>query len=155
MAHGRPLTRSSIKPRLLFPTQQQRRERDAANIDDEEVTTDIEENPDHDMTEPEQQQVTTPVKQTTFSTTTPPATGHATRSFTRKAALDSSPLGPPEPVEPIPHARKGKKVSPFDGWARTKPSSANGGKGKKRDAEHMERHEESVGHKKARGDQAF
>lgn len=100
------------------------------------------------MTDPDTQPVTTPVKQTTFSTTTPPTTGHATRSSTKRAALDSSPLAAPEPV---PYDRRGKKVSPFDGWARTKATS---GKGKKREAEAMEPSSGSLNHKKARNDEA-
>ena len=125
----RPLTRSSIKPRLLFPSQKQRAEREAADLEDEEeAPTDIEE---------QQQHVTTPVKHRVFSPPTPPTTGHATRSSTKQA--------PPEPVEAIPY--KGKKVSPFDGWTRKKagtgggtPSSAGGGeKGRKREGEALEK----------------
>lgn len=94
------------------------------------------------MTDPEEQQVTTPVKQTIFSPATPPTTVHATRSSTKKV---------PEAVEAIPY--KGKKVSPFDGWARTKAgtSIAIGGKGKKREAEAMEKAEVMEGHKKIKG----
>ena len=114
----------------------------------------MEEALDHDMTDPEEQKVTTPVKQTTFSPHTPPTTGHVTRSSTKKAALDSSPLGPSDPVEVAPHERRGKKVSPFDGWARTKAGSAVGGKGNKREADFMERDEGALGHKKARGSKA-
>ena len=103
------------------------------------------------MTDPDTQPVTTPIKQTSFSTTTPPTTGHATRSSTKKAALDSSPLGAPEPA---PYDRRGKKVSPFDGWARTKATSGHGGKGKKREAESVEPSGGSLNHKKPRNDEA-
>lgn len=139
----RPLTRSSIKPRLLFPTAKQREEREAANTDDEEATTDVEELHDDVMTDREEEQVTTPVKQTVFSPATPPTTVHATRSSTKKA---------PEAVDPIPY--QGKKASPFNGWARTKAgtsTSAAGGKGKKRDAEAMGKLEVAGGHKKIKG----
>ena len=54
----------------------------------------------------------------------------------------------------MPYDRRGKKVSPFDGWARTKATSGHGGKGKKREAEAMERSEGAVNHKKARNDEA-
>ena len=116
----RPLTRSSIKPRLLFPTPQQQREREADNISDEEATTEVEEAQDDQDVE-----VTTPLKQTVFSPATPPTTGHATRSATKKA----------DDVEPVPLPRK--KISPFDGWARKKASTSpgGGGKGRKRQAE--------------------
>lgn len=130
----RPLTRSSIKPRLLFPTQKQQQERETADLDDEEATTDIEDPEDH---------VTTPVKQTVFSPATPPTTGHATRSSTKRA---------PEPVDTIPY--KGKKVSPFDGWARTKAGSGTatgaGGNGKKREAEPVEKTEFARSSKKVK-----
>lgn len=50
---------------------------------------------------------------------------------------------------------KGKKVSPFDGWARTKAGSGTaavgGGKGKKREAEAMEKTEVARGSKKIKG----
>ena len=105
------------------------------------------------MTDPDTQPVTTPVKQTSFMTTTPPTTGHATRSSTKKAALDSSPLVAPEPM---PYERRGKKVSPFDGWARTKATKGDGGggKGKKREADAMEPSEGTLSHKKAKNDEA-
>ena len=143
-----------MKPRLLFPTPQQRLEREAPNFEDEEATTDMEETQDYEMTDPDTPTVTTPLKQTMFSTTTPPATGHQTRSLTKKAALDSSPLGLPEPIEAKQHDRRGKKVSPFDGWARTKSSSTHGGKGRKREAEPIERSEGPLGNKKAKGEES-
>ena len=148
----RPFTRSSIKPRLLFPTEEQRRARQAAlDNPDEEAITDIEEPHalDSEMTdiapETEEETLVTPVKPT-FSPASPPTTGRTTRAATRKAALDSSPLVGPEPVE-VPRfaVKKGKKTSPFDGWQRTKSGGGGGGKGtstgkgKKREGEAMER----------------
>lgn len=127
----RPLTRSSMKPRLLFPTPQQRQERIAAAIEDEEAPTDIEDHHDHEMTEPEGEPVVTPVKAIFSQAATPPATGHATRSSTKKVAA--------EPTEAMPYEGKSKKASPFDGWARTKAGvGLSAGKGKKRDGETME-----------------
>ena len=147
----RPLTRSSIKPRLLFPTAQQIDERAQTTVDDEEAPTDIEDPQDHEMTDPEdEKQIITPVKASVFSPPTPPTTGHATRAATKKAALDS-PSDPPEPIEAILYERHGKKVSPFDGWVRTKPgTSGAGGKGKKRTSEALEKTEET-GSKKVKG----
>jgi len=139
------LTRSSIKPRLLFPTEKQRRERALA---DEEAVTDIEDPNnlahDSDMTDiapnndTEEEQLVTPVKQAfTETPATPPTTGHATRASTRKKALDSSPLEGPEPREA---ARTRGKISPFDGWARVKTGVANDrSKSKKREGEALER----------------
>ena len=149
----RPLTRSSIKPRLLFPTKQQVHERTVSTVDDEEAPTDIEDRQDHEMTDPEdEKQVITPVKASVFLPTTPPTTGHATRAATKKATLDSPP-DPHEPVEAIRYGRHGKKVSPFDGWARTKVDTGEigGGKGKKREAEAMEKTEGLAGSKRFRG----
>ena len=107
---------------------------------DEEAVTDIEDrHPAHGgITEvapdTEEEPLVTPVK-TTFTPSTPPTTGHATRASTKKAALDSSPLAP-EPVEMLPHVLpKARKPSPFDAWRRTKGRSEPAGKGKKRAAE--------------------
>ena len=140
-----------MKPRLLFPTAQQQRERQLA---DEEATTDIEASHDSDMTdvvteetEVEEQgaRLVTPVK-TTFTPATPPTTGHATRAATKKA-VEASPLVP-EPVEEVVK-KKGGKRSPFDGWARRKPgassSSAAVGKGRKRQGEFLEKGDDSDG----------
>ena len=147
----RPLTRSSIKPRLLFPTKQQIHERTACAVDDEEAPTDIEDPQDYEMTEPEDEKlITTPVKVPTVSPPTPPTSGHATRAAVKKVALDS-PSYPPEQAEAVPYDRRGKKISPFDGWARTKASTREvGGKGKKREGEAMERTEGRAGGKKVR-----
>ncbi|KAL9126559.1 MAG: hypothetical protein Q9217_004403 [Psora testacea] len=140
----RPLTRSSIKPRLLFPTPQQHNERDAAALEAEEASTDIE---DHHVAQPEK--VVTPVKKS-FTPATPPMTGHATRSTTKKARdATMSPLGIEEAGIELP-AEKRKKVSPFDGWARTKAGVEAGGKRRKREADEMERQEGLTGGKRAR-----
>ena len=149
----RPLTRSSVKPRLLFPTKKQVHERTVSTVDDEEAPTDVEDRQDHEMTDLEdEKQVITPVKASFFSPPTPPTTGHATRAATKKATLDS-PSDPPEPVEAIRYGLHGKKVSPFDGWARTKAGKGEvvGGKGKKREGEAMEKTEGVAGSKKLRG----
>lgn len=142
-------TRSSIKPRLLFPTAQQQRERELA---DEEATTDIEQHADDnemtdiatDETEIEEL-VVTPVK-TTFTPTSPPETGHATRSATKKAGMGSSPLS--GEVDGGVQVKKGRR-SPFDGWARRKAgasaSSAATGKGKKRQGELIEKGDQAEG----------
>lgn len=147
-----PLTRSSIKPRLLFPAKQQKRDRTAPTVDDEEAPTDIEDPQDHEMTEPEdEKQITTPVKVANVSPPTPPTTGHATKAAKKKAALDS-PSDPPEPVEAVLYDQRGKKVSPFSGWARTKAATGGaGGNGKKREGEAMEKTEGGIGIKKVRG----
>ena len=141
----RPFTRSSIKPRLLFPTEEQRRAREAqAEIADEEAITDIEEHHllDSEMTDlagdTEEEVVVTPVKPT-FIPASPPTSGRTTRAASRKAALDSSPLAP-EPVElPSSVAQNVKKRSPFDMWRRTKVGAGGAGRGKKREGDVLER----------------
>ena len=104
------------------------------------------------MTDPEDKTVvTTPVKASSFSPPTPPTTGHATRAIAKKTAFNL-PLDPPETVEALAYERRRKKVSPFDGWARTKAAtSGGGGKGKKREAEGMDKTEGVAGSKKVKG----
>lgn len=139
----RPMTRASVKPRLLFPTEKQRHERELA---DEEALTDIE-----DKT---QENLVTPIKQSfTNASATPPTTGHATRSATRKAAVNgrSSPLvglmeAAVEESMTATKRRPRKKTSPFDGWQRTKA-----GKGRKRGAEQIDQDGEDVRGKKVKG----
>ncbi|KAL8769990.1 MAG: hypothetical protein Q9209_004237 [Squamulea sp. 1 TL-2023] len=127
----RPLTRSSVKPRLLFPTEKQCRERELA---EEEALTEIED------AEHKDKKPITPVKQSFAAPATPPTTGHATRSATKHAAMNgndgSIPFGLPE-VEGEGFVedegrRTRKKTSPFDKWQRAKAGSASGGKGRKR-----------------------
>ncbi|MCJ1398508.1 hypothetical protein MMC11_001708 [Xylographa trunciseda] len=145
-AGHRPLTRSSIKPRLLFPIQPQpETEHPDVSMTDEEAITDIEDPHAHDsdMTElapeTEEETLVTPIKPS-FTPTSPPSTGRATRASTKKAALDSSPMGP-EPVEAKSRfiVKHGRTASPFDNWRRTKASAAGGSKGKKREGGSLER----------------
>ncbi|KAL9018271.1 MAG: hypothetical protein Q9185_004437 [Variospora sp. 1 TL-2023] len=140
----RPFTRSSVKPRLLFPTEKQRRERVLA---EEEALTDIE---DHDHQQQAQEKPITPTKQSFNAPATPPTTGHATRSATRKAAVNgwNSPFGPPEVIAKETTSaewRPRKKTSPFDGWQRTKTGER---KGRKRGAEQMDNGMVDMGNKK-------
>ncbi len=140
--HFRHFTRSSIKPRLLFPPAAK------ADLVDEEAITDIEElEPvaDSEMTDAivdtEEEPLLTPVKNT-FVPASPPASGRTTRS-TKK-------IVPPEPVESMPtDSRNRKKVSPFSSWQRSKAGVISGagsaGKGKKREGDVMERDEGIVG----------
>jgi hypothetical protein len=160
----RPFTRSSIKPRLLFPTAAQRQERGMAANDEEEAMTDIEDLPplpnDSEMTdlgpETEEEALITPVNQSFPAPATPPTTGHATRAATKTAELcGSSPVGPetvyaPEPVQ----RRRVKKRSPFDAWQRIKPSASVPSKGRKREGDALERGMEESGSKRIRGGDA-
>lgn len=135
---------------MLFPTAAQRQERGATIDEDEEAITDIEDLPpmpnDSEMTDlgpesEEEQAVMTPVNHSFSTPATPPTTGHATRSATKKAELGYSSPIEPETVkapEPIPR-RRGKKLSPFDGWQRIKAPTAVPSKGRKREGDALEK----------------
>lgn len=134
---ARPLTRASIKPRLLFPTAEQRQAREQKSVvTDEEATTDIEEHADADevveapakesgnevgngVTESEP---TTPTNQTTQSTVTTPTTpkfsghGHSLRSQSKKSVEQT----------PVKNGRASTNTS-FGSWKRTKSSSDESG----------------------------
>jgi hypothetical protein len=135
---SRRFTRSSVKPRLLFPNEEQRRAREAAEEADEEAVTDID--MPHPKPEPES---TTPVKEH-FQPTTPPSTGRAKRGSAGKDPTHSMPL-PVNVVQlhdevMLPQVKGKKKGSLFDGWSRKKmgaPSMVS--KGTKREGEPLER----------------
>lgn len=126
----RPMTRSSIKPRLLFPVPTPTpAQQEPSSIDEEEAETDIEEPvPAKDEMDVEEEQPQTPsdlvdVPDTPvapkFAPTmqvTPPTTQRTTRHGT-KSADDTTPMKP----------LRGKKRSPFDGWRRIKNGSESSG----------------------------
>lgn len=116
----RPLTRSSIKPRLLFPVKP-REGADAAD-EDEEAVTDIEdqagavakgENP-HTPMDLVEESPGTPVAPK-FAPASPPTTSRTTRHGS-KAVDESTPIKP----------NRGGKRSPFDGWRRVKNNGSEG-----------------------------
>lgn len=119
---GRPLTRSSIKPRLLFPTK-----KPEILIEDEEAVTDVE---DLQMSEHEEvPQTPTRVRQEVaktpdapkFAPVSPPDTKRTTRSTNKLA--DMTPL------------KRTSRKSPFDSWPRTKEHKSLAGS--KRPAESL------------------
>ncbi|KAF4637847.1 hypothetical protein G7Y89_g230 [Cudoniella acicularis] len=137
------ITRSSVKPRLLFPTAQQlgKKELSQKEVEDEEADTDIEDpsmkaSPSVDIrmhnasphlaTTPKDmvdEKVTTP-QAPKFAPASPPGTHRATRS--KKVDMGSSPAGPSSSEDdtqksPV-HASRGRggKISPFDAWQRVK-----------------------------------
>ncbi|OIW25163.1 hypothetical protein CONLIGDRAFT_656860 [Coniochaeta ligniaria NRRL 30616] len=139
----RPMTRSSIKPRLLFPVPAAPVQAPPANIDDEEAETDIEDNtiPAKDEMDIEQEEhphtpfdlaesPDTPVAPKFAPTmpVSPPTTQRTTRHGT-KSADETTPMKP----------LRGGKRSPFDGWRRTKNggSSEGGGGSAKRSGESL------------------
>lgn len=138
-AAERRLTRSSIKPRLLFPNEDQIREREPPTEEeevDEEALTDIE----VPVPTPRKSKTATPSKPTPsrFShLATPPSTKRTKRVVDRApdaAALDVV-VEEPEEMPKSPVERKAGKVknrSPFDDWPRSKSGPFKAGK--KRDA---------------------
>jgi hypothetical protein len=129
-AAERPLTRSSIKPRLLFPSEEQIRERETDVLEsevDEEALTDIE------VPAPiKSKRAATPVKPSALRfahLATPPSTKRTKRVVDHPT--DAVPLQmvveePEEmPVSPVERkAVKAKNRSPFDDWPRSKSSAA-------------------------------
>lgn len=148
----RPLTRSSVKPRLLFPSEDQLREREEAVTDlDEEAVTDIEM---PNASSPVKQKATaeevaTPIKDYGLRNqhlATPPPTKRTTRTTNKKTSPPTHPSpiyeDEPEPISagvgetfPAKGGRRGGR-SPFDAWQRTKAGSSKGSH--KREAAPME-----------------
>lgn len=110
----RHFTRSSIKPRLLFPKQGK-----TGDTTDEEAVTDIEYPQGSKGAE-------TPAKKRVY--VTPPTTARTTR--TKQLSLPSSPA---EAEAKSPFSVKRAKKSAFDAWQRSKPGAAS--RTRKRDAE--------------------
>ncbi|KAI0391937.1 hypothetical protein F5Y17DRAFT_460349 [Xylariaceae sp. FL0594] len=114
-----PMTRSSIKPRLLFPRMAKGKEAASTSQEheDEEAVTDIEDHvldgaEEAQTPEPEtpvnvdEEQVKTPAAPR-FAPASPPPTSRVTRS-TDKVRDADTPM------------KKAKNSSPFDGWRRSK-----------------------------------
>ncbi|KAL8972546.1 MAG: hypothetical protein Q9183_000492 [Haloplaca sp. 2 TL-2023] len=142
----RPTTRASVKPRLLFPTERQRRQREQR---EKEALDDTEDGHANRTKEAP----ITPVKQS-FAPATPPPTGHVTRSATKKAAAETSLLGS-SATGIMAETRSRKKTSPFDEWQRTKSGSGAHSKGRKRAAEHMETDSINPGSKRTKAQTAL
>ncbi|GAP91244.1 hypothetical protein SAMD00023353_5800660 [Rosellinia necatrix] len=133
----RPMTRSSIKPRLLFPSEPKGKQiaatsaTTATTIDDEEAVTDIEDNVFHDVEEPEIEVPETPTQELAedkvgtpdaprFAPASPPSTTRATRSTDKLREADTP-------------MKKAKVPSPFDVWRRSKSRA----QGQKREGESL------------------
>ncbi|KAI0477502.1 hypothetical protein GGR56DRAFT_411905 [Xylariaceae sp. FL0804] len=131
------ITRSSIKPRLLFPPAKKGKNVAKPTTDEEEAATDIE---DHVLVHTEVHESEgpeTPVKAAgqkastpdapRFAPASPPTTARATRTA-KKLQDEDSPMRKPA-----------KPRSPFDGWRRSK--SRAGPQGQKREGESLSRGE--------------
>ncbi|KAL7960337.1 hypothetical protein V8C34DRAFT_276892 [Trichoderma compactum] len=120
---SKPLTRSSIKPRLLFPAKAPA-PKTKDMLEEEEAATDVEEAVKAEKPSAKVEMVETPAKakgeraQTPdapkYAPASPPETRRTTRS-TNKLSADSAPI-----------KRTGKK-SPFDSWIRTKEHTNRSG----------------------------
>jgi hypothetical protein len=136
----RPLTRSSIKPRLLFPTPEQAKAREPIyhNTDDEEADTDIEEQPTSTPSNMVKDMAATP-KAPRFAPVSPPTTARATRSkkmdisTAQPESLSEDEVAPASPL--MRSQRTGGKVSPFDQWQRVKSGAGS----RKREGEPINR----------------
>lgn len=123
----RPLTRSTLKPRLLFPPEQDRAMRDRSSDDvDEEALTDIDLSAlaASSRSKKASQNGQTPSRVRFAGMATPPST-HRTRRTVKD--IPTSPMDdePTASASTSAHANciadiLPKKSSPFDGWPRTK-----------------------------------
>ncbi|KAI1473062.1 uncharacterized protein F4812DRAFT_411414 [Daldinia caldariorum] len=128
----RPLTRSSIKPRLLFPTKGKNVAK--PTTDDEEAATDIEDHVFKDVdkdVEEEEKEIEVPATPTTKVTKKPgtpvsPPSTVRTRRTTFHAKADVSPLKVTK-----------SRSSPFDGWRRSKSRAT--AQGQKREGDELAR----------------
>lgn len=134
------LTRSSMKPRLLFPTAKQvqvREQKLSYNTEDEEAVTDIEDASDFETPREQIHETTSTPRAPLFAPASPPTTTRITR-FGKKTEGDASPLADEVEIAPVIARRgRGGKVSPFDTWKRTKLTKL--GESKKRDGSPMTR----------------
>lgn len=137
----RPLTRSSIKPRLLFPTASQAASRtnppDHGHTD-EEATTDIDDAAQHPLPSSDLDSDHSCTPQTPEVEALTPFSPPATAS--KKRGARSKPEIIPAAERKKENLKREKKTSPFAGWQRTKAQShahsddsvSTEGKGKKR-----------------------
>ncbi|PYH43321.1 uncharacterized protein BP01DRAFT_323342 [Aspergillus saccharolyticus JOP 1030-1] len=141
VAKLRPLTRSSIKPRVLFRAAASDAQLGSTGNADEEAATDIEdqvldvEAEEIDNVEPDldvlQRPVTPPLR---TATATPPSLGGTVRSLRSRTKPDDTEQS--DNPSTSGSETKRKRVSPFDGWLRRKQTPALvGNKAKKRDAD--------------------
>ncbi|RMY02612.1 hypothetical protein D0868_07890 [Hortaea werneckii] len=155
-AAQRPLTRSSIKPRLLFPSEEQRLEREAGPDDvDEEATTDIElpnvPTPQKQKGKAHHQKHIETPRKGRFDPVSPPSTKQTKRAANRSAVSgrctpilegeesEAEPMSLPSGTFPTHTAGAGSNKKIFDSWKRTKA-----GPSRKRAGEPMVEDESNV-----------
>ncbi|KAJ3472256.1 hypothetical protein NLG97_g11146 [Lecanicillium saksenae] len=114
---AQPLTRSSVKPRLLFPPKQE--EQSEIDLEDEEATTDVEDEVKERLrhavpetpTKARNESAKTP-EAPKYAPVSPPETRRTTRS-TNKLSGDETPMKKPK-----------RQPTLFDSWPRTKEHKA-------------------------------
>jgi len=130
-AAHRPLTRSAIKPRLLWPTEDKEHEREQGADDvDEEAVTDVEMG---NTASPAQEklkatELQTPKKARVHKPVSPPTTLRTTRSsHAMTSPTHMTPIfeDEPEPMsvgtdDSLTQPKRAGRKSPFDSWQRTK-----------------------------------
>ena len=133
------MTRSSIKPRLLFPSAGKGKEVDKPIDEDEEAATDIEDGVQQDTETSGADVPVTPLelvdekaatpKAPRFAPVSPPATARTTRVSNKLEAAKT------------PAKKAVKSRSPFDGWRRSKRTAEP--QGQKREGESIARPNET------------
>ena len=114
------LTRKSIKPTRLFQTVEQKRAREAEK--EEEAVTDIEDEANSEVAEPILP--STPSKHVRGDTpVSPPLTGRALRSTSKKDAVDV--IAANAAALERTKVKKPKNPSPFDSWKRVKAGASS------------------------------
>lgn len=124
-----PLTRSSIKPRLLFaPSKPQ------AVVDEEEAITDIDEPSGSETPKCQSKELPATPSAPRFAPASPPTTVRGKKSGKKVERHISPVLKSRTPFgsdgsDDLPTTRSGVrgKASPFDGWKRTKATSSSHG----------------------------
>lgn len=131
-----PLTRSSMKPRLLFPTAAQLAANNPEDVEAEEADTDIEEGSSMSALVYNEEKMAATPRAPRFAPVSPPTTvARVTRS--KKISSDDGMAGPSFSTMTGP-------TSPFESWQRTKPQ------GQKREGEAITRSGGDY-HKRLRG----
>ena len=118
----RHFTRSSVKPRFLFPASSKTPGR-TGDTTDEEAVTDIEYPEELGAgAESKDKDLITPAKNRFYAT--PPTTARTTRTTAKRVSPPSSPVEIGSETD-SPFTVKRAKKSPFDGWQRSKPGSTS------------------------------
>lgn len=132
----RPLTRSSIKPRVLFPTAHKTEppvveEEEATDVEDNTASNEPAVNIVHQGADAQKEAITPEIHSTATTPASPGATVRSLRSRNKHIAQDATPTAS--------SSKKEKRISPFNGWMRKKQQtpSPNGlaSASKKREAD--------------------